>query len=112
LVLLDQSFLQFSILSTHPPEPYKSLPISKCLVLDPWLDPFSSPGPGPIKRSNKGNDVNGAVEDVDAGAPHDETDKFPRMLIINSEGFTLWTDHFTRCDVAAKTFGAKLFTLG
>ncbi|KAF5359052.1 hypothetical protein D9758_004751 [Tetrapyrgos nigripes] len=101
----------FSILSTHPPERYEPLPVSTCLVLDPWMDPFPSPGPVPLKQMHKASDEQSALNGN--GAPHDDmTGKLPRMLIINSEGFTLWTDHFERLQLAAKAFGATLLTLG
>ena len=46
-------------------------------MLDPWLEPLPSPGPAPRVDATR-----------DARAP--------RVLIINSEEFTLWRDHFAR----------------
>jgi platelet-activating factor acetylhydrolase len=47
------------------------LPISRALLLDPWLQP--TPEPGPIK-------------------PHMDLSNI-KMAAINSETFTLWKDH-------------------
>ncbi|THV08375.1 hypothetical protein K435DRAFT_847243 [Dendrothele bispora CBS 962.96] len=109
----------FSILSTHPPDPYKPLPVTHVLILDPWMDPFPSPGPVPITISQKDDDtqstINNKISSGDTngnGIIHDGTNEIPRMLVINSEGFTLWTDHFARLEFAVKAFGAKLITLG
>jgi len=64
-----------SILSSPPPSTADlPLPIRKVLLYDPWLEPLPSPGPTPI-----------------------QTDKpSEQMLVINSEVFTLWKDHFAR----------------
>ncbi|KAH9986353.1 platelet-activating factor acetylhydrolase, isoform II-domain-containing protein [Russula compacta] len=72
----------FSMLS----EPSKTedvsyIPVSHSLVLDPWLEPLSSPLAGPEPFANQ----------------HLEP-KCPRLLIINGEGFTLWKDHFKRLE--------------
>jgi len=80
------------------------------------MDPFPSPGPVPITASQKDNDMQSVInENVTAngnGAINNGIDRLPRMLVINSEGFTLWTDHFARLESAVKAFGAKLVTLG
>ena len=76
---------QLSVLSNPPPalpdsrdkERLEALPITHALVLDPWLEPLPSPGPVPRVEVTR-----------DARAP--------QVLIINSEEFTLWRDHFAR----------------
>lgn len=49
------------------------LPVTRALILDPWLEPLSSPGPVPTIGHHP-----------------------PQLCVINSEGFTLWKDHFER----------------
>ncbi|EGO27802.1 hypothetical protein SERLADRAFT_447019 [Serpula lacrymans var. lacrymans S7.9] len=67
----------FSILSTDPPSSESTpIPVNKALILDPWIEPICSPGPSPVP------------------SPRDRP--LPRLLVINSEGFTLWKDHFER----------------
>ncbi|KAG8763090.1 hypothetical protein FRC12_008721 [Ceratobasidium sp. 428] len=60
-----------SLLSSPPPEGHAQLPIEKVVLLDPWLDPLPLPGTLPIAYPNR-----------------------PPLLIMNSEGFTLWKEHF------------------
>ncbi|KAH8106025.1 platelet-activating factor acetylhydrolase [Cristinia sonorae] len=74
------------ILSNPPPsfpgvEEFTPLPVSRGIVLDPWLEPLPSPGPGPWR-----------VEDSLNKTPR----PIPRLLLLNSEGFTLWEDHFAK----------------
>ncbi|KZT13050.1 uncharacterized protein LAESUDRAFT_754072 [Laetiporus sulphureus 93-53] len=74
-----------SILSNPPPSLAfrdsfihpEALPITHALVLDPWLEPLPTPGPAPNIEATR-----------DACTPH--------ILVLNSEQFTLWTDHFAR----------------
>ncbi|KAH7931206.1 hypothetical protein BV22DRAFT_998558 [Leucogyrophana mollusca] len=66
-----------SILCTDPPVTESPpIPITKALILDPWLEPLPSPGPSP--------------------PPHSLGSPLPSILVINSEPFTLWKDHFER----------------
>jgi platelet-activating factor acetylhydrolase len=69
------------MLSEPPPERegVSSIPISHGLVLDPWLEPLSSPGPEPF--TNQGSEI-----------------RHPKLMVINAEGFTLWKDHFKRLE--------------
>ncbi|KAI9507512.1 platelet-activating factor acetylhydrolase, isoform II-domain-containing protein [Russula earlei] len=53
------------------------IPVSRNIILDPWLEPLASPGPVPII-------------DPRLKSKHHKT------LVINSESFTLWQDHFRR----------------
>ncbi|KAH7914420.1 tRNA synthetases class I, catalytic domain-containing protein [Hygrophoropsis aurantiaca] len=63
-----------SILCTDPPAvECPPIPITKALILDPWLEPLPSPGPSPPSN-----------------------DSLPEILVINSEPFTLWKEHFDR----------------
>lgn len=56
----------FHILSTPPDEGFSPLPISHALFLDPWLEPFPKPVPGPLDSENE-----------------------VKTLILHSEEFTL-----------------------
>ncbi|KAI0959683.1 hypothetical protein AcW1_004440 [Taiwanofungus camphoratus] len=56
-----------------------ALPVTHVLALDPWLEPLPSPGPAPHAEATR-----------DARAP--------KILVVNSEEFTLWKDHFTRVE--------------
>jgi platelet-activating factor acetylhydrolase len=69
--------VQFTILSTDPPADVSApIPIHKALILDPWLEPIPFPGPCP--------------------PPQEPGDALPQLLVINSEKFSLWKDHFAR----------------
>ncbi|KAJ7590934.1 platelet-activating factor acetylhydrolase, isoform II-domain-containing protein [Mycena floridula] len=93
----------FSLVSSDPPsEHYPPIPISSCLALDPWLEPIPSPGPVPLlistsafnsqAGSRRPSLATGALFDV---TPNDDG-PHPRLLIVNSEQWTLWTSHFER----------------
>ncbi|THH12485.1 hypothetical protein EW146_g7650 [Bondarzewia mesenterica] len=85
----------FDILSNPPPDDdgdddASSLPISHALALDPWLEPIPSPGPQPLSSARV---------------------RHPKMLVINSEGFTLWKEHFDRLqDIVRAWDGGRLLT--
>ena len=86
---------QLSILSSAPPENEPSMPVQKALILDPWLEPLPSPGPVPHQRFKE--------------------EHLPSILIINSEKFTLWKDHFERLIEVGKSWtegGWELLTIG
>jgi platelet-activating factor acetylhydrolase len=73
---------------------YRRLPVRRVLALDPWMEPFASPGPEPYKDTEESKA--GPVE----------------LLIINSEAFTLWTGHFnTLQETVAKFAPSRLITL-
>jgi len=81
-----------SILSNPPPckpcgKPFDPLPIIRAVGLDPWLDPF--PSPGPLLRQP------GAIT---------ASSKPTSLLIINSAGFTSYTDHFGRVQSLIKAW--------
>ena len=86
---------QLSILSNAPPENEPSIPVQKALILDPWLEPLPSPGPLPHHRFEEG--------------------RLPNILVINSEKFTLWKDHFERLTELGKSWTEsqwQLLTIG
>ena len=84
---------QLSVLSQAPPTlddaPLPPIPFTRAIALDPWLEPLPTPGP----------------------APH----ALPaaRLLVLNSEGFTLWAEHFARLQGVVRAWGAgaRLLTL-
>jgi len=70
-----------------------NIPVSHGLVLDPWLDPLPSPGP---------------VLSTDRQSPS----MCPKLTVINSEGFTLWEDHFKRVEEMVPEWpGSTLLTI-
>lgn len=86
---------QLSILSNAPPENKLPIPVQKALILDPWLEPLPSPGPIPHQRFDE--------------------EPLPRILVINSEKFTLWKGHFERLIEVGKSWtegGWELLTIG
>ncbi|TFK43726.1 platelet-activating factor acetylhydrolase, isoform II-domain-containing protein [Crucibulum laeve] len=95
-----------SLLSTRPEEGYQPIPIKQAIILDPWLDPLPSPGPIPISTSDSmpahTTDIGSSKTSLDGITINTENGSskalspHPRMLVINSETFTLWKDHFER----------------
>ncbi|KAF8969447.1 platelet-activating factor acetylhydrolase, isoform II-domain-containing protein [Flammula alnicola] len=99
-----------SLLSTKPLEGYLPIPVEKAVLLDPWLEPLPSPGPVPLGSYSSSNDID-VAENFVRSSPEatlvspDETGNVeiktshgshPSMLVINSETFTLWKDHYAR----------------
>jgi len=78
--LVGHSFGGATVLAMLSPkgEEVLRIPVSHGLVLDPWLEPLPSPGPAPDTRQHP--------------LGH------PKLLVINAEGFTLWTEHFKRLE--------------
>lgn len=60
-----------SLLANQPPQGHTQLPLEKVVLLDPWIEPLPLPGTLPVAYETR-----------------------PSLLIMNSEGFTLWKDHF------------------
>ncbi|KAF9268144.1 hypothetical protein L218DRAFT_892916 [Marasmius fiardii PR-910] len=91
-----------SILSSNAPPDFSTLPCTHALIYDPWLEPFPTPGPIP-KALPQPAHLN----------PSQSFSDVPRMLVINSEPFTLWKDHFPQLQTAVHKWGpqAKLITL-
>ncbi|KIP04546.1 hypothetical protein PHLGIDRAFT_129421 [Phlebiopsis gigantea 11061_1 CR5-6] len=74
----------FSVLSQAPPTlgdiTLQPIPFVRAIALDPWLEPLPTPGPEPYHIASS----------LNTRPPP------PRLLVLNSEGFTLWDDHFAR----------------
>lgn len=108
------------------------MPVRKVLALDPWLEPLPTPGPVPVlpsesppnhsstdalrsrsdsvRPSLEGTTVTESIENSipEAHLP------LERILVINSEAFSLWKDHFTRLTEAVHAWepkGRRLLTL-
>jgi platelet-activating factor acetylhydrolase len=58
------------------------LPVTHAIALDPWIDPLPSPGPAPYTP--------------ESSMPSEESSQVPELMVINSEGFTLWDEHYNR----------------
>lgn len=98
------------------------------VILDPWLEPLPSPSPVPIGKITPS--PNGTVTDASirsslektvalasqtAGIETDTHISHPRMLVINSETFTLWKDHYARLQEIVAGWepeGGKIMTIG
>lgn len=82
----DAPYPQFSVLSNPPPtlqaRQFSAIPIVRAVALDPWLEPLPGPGPAPYH-------VEASLGGPTPRAP-------PQLLVLNSEYFTLWRDHFAR----------------
>lgn len=113
------------MLSTSPLEGFSRIPVERTIILDPWLEPLPSPGPVPLGSSPSscitvGEEVVKSEEatvisshENDLATP--EVSTHPRMLVMNSETFTLWKDHYARLqEVVAgwEPHGGKILTLG
>lgn len=98
--------------------------MSRALVLDPWLEPIPSPGPAPVavhrpssrtdSLANSAIDSASTLLDGTALDPGSEIPLLPRMLVVNSERFTLWKDHFARLQAilaAWEPHGGRIVTL-
>jgi platelet-activating factor acetylhydrolase len=88
--------VQFTILSNPSTagEDVLSIPVSHGLVLDPWLEPLPSPGPEPFPERH---------------SPW----KHLKLMVINSEEFTVWEDHFKRVEEVVPAWpGSTLLTIG
>ena len=88
--------VKFTMLSEPPPkrDDVSSIPVTHGLVLDPWLEPLSSPGPKPY--TDQGSEL-----------------RHPKLMVINAEGFTVWKDHFQRLEEILLTWpGSSLVTVG
>ncbi|CAA7260046.1 unnamed protein product [Cyclocybe aegerita] len=112
-----------SLLSTEPLEGYAAIPVERVVILDPWLEPLPSPGPTPFPRKKATDEASVAEESVrssvegvfatENGTPNGRS-LHPRMLVINSEAFTIWKDHFARLQEVVAGWepeGGKILTL-
>ncbi|KDR83955.1 hypothetical protein GALMADRAFT_133340 [Galerina marginata CBS 339.88] len=111
VVLAGHSFggcTVLSLLSTKPLEGYELIPVERAVILDPWLEPLPSPGPVPllkdgipdskinIAEASVRSSLETAVESSSAFSGGVTKSPHPSMLVINSENFTLWKDHYAR----------------
>ncbi|KAJ7044522.1 platelet-activating factor acetylhydrolase, isoform II-domain-containing protein [Mycena alexandri] len=80
-----------SVLSSAPPSSaYPALPISKVIMYDPWLEPLPTPTTSFSEPSTTAAGTPPeSVLKPDSRSPE-------QMLVINSQVFSLWKDHFTR----------------
>lgn len=78
---------QLHVLSNPPPNGHSPLPVKRCVVLDPWLEPLPTPGPSPLDAFHMPGERESEVPAKRFNVP---------MLFINSEQFTVWKDHFKR----------------
>lgn len=121
--------MQLSLLATKPTGSYGRIPISKVVVLDPWVDPLPTPGPVPYSTpvdqslediASAGASMQGSLEgtavgDSDVNLSRLNKYPYPKLFVINSEAFTIWTDHFTRLQEIVNAWepqGRRLATLG
>uniref|UniRef100_A0A8H7Y0Z5 N-acetyltransferase domain-containing protein n=1 Tax=Psilocybe cubensis TaxID=181762 RepID=A0A8H7Y0Z5_PSICU len=109
VVLAGHSFggcTVLSILSTRPYDGYTSIPVERAVILDPWLEPLPSPGPVPLpndiadaycpKPAEKTVKSSDDIVSTSSSADSEFKKPHPSILVINSETFTLWKDHYTR----------------
>ncbi|KIY49364.1 hypothetical protein FISHEDRAFT_12236, partial [Fistulina hepatica ATCC 64428] len=81
----------YSILSRKAPAGFTAMPITKALLLDPWLEPIpETPELCPFVDDGCSDATTKTGRDFTIEKTH------PRMLVINSEVFTLWKAHFAR----------------
>ncbi|GJE84462.1 platelet-activating factor acetylhydrolase, isoform II-domain-containing protein [Phanerochaete sordida] len=92
ILLVGHSFggaTVLSTLSTPPPtladHQFTPLPVQRAVALDPWLEPLPGPGPEPYN-------VAASLTEHTTYATHSP----PALLVLNSEQFTVWHDHFAR----------------
>lgn len=102
-----------SVLSNPPPEPHAQIPVTHALIHDPWVEPFTTGNPIPYSNSyssepsplttSSPSSPGGSSTDVSTATlcatptPDEKTNaSTPRMLVLNSEAFTLWEGHFER----------------
>ncbi|KAJ6628803.1 platelet-activating factor acetylhydrolase, isoform II-domain-containing protein [Mycena sp. CBHHK59/15] len=106
-----------SVLSSSSSGTYPAMPVSKVILYDPWLEPLPTPGPTPIASISEATFISGPTD----ASPHAlESTKLrsrrpvEQMLVINSQVFTLWKDHFTRLKGVVDAWepqGKRLLTL-
>lgn len=109
-----------SLLSSRPLDGYSLIPVTRAIVLDPWLDPLPSPGPIPFSKNVLSDEVKPEAIDTLTGTltelPHKPgtASTHPRLLVINSEAFTVWKDHFGRLQKVVSAWepdGGRILTI-
>jgi platelet-activating factor acetylhydrolase len=63
--------------------------------MDPWLEPFPTPGPCLLRDSSQS--TSGVI---------------PNLLVMSSEGFTLWGEHFDRLEGLVRSWGRSGSDIG
>lgn len=98
--------------------------MTQALILDPWLEPLPSPGPAPLSDRNPVAGISPDQKTVDSstestmegsGTLVQDSRSLPRMLVMNSDRFTLWKDHFERLKCVVEAWepeGRRVLTLG
>lgn len=117
---LTYLLLQLSVLSSEPLNGFPPIPVNRTIVLDPWLEPLPTPGPVPFSMSSSPeiSESEAAVKEHAISSSDSSTQigsAPPRMLVINSEQFTVWKDHYARLKevvVGWEPKGGRLVTLG
>lgn len=117
IVLAGHSFggcTVLSILSSTPPPEHVTIPVSRVVILDPWLEPL--PMPTPRDNNGSASSIANSVQShlKDDGITPSKHSAHPPMLVINSETFTLWRDHFARLQGIVKDWtpgSGKIVTL-
>ncbi|PBK76340.1 hypothetical protein ARMSODRAFT_874734 [Armillaria solidipes] len=97
----------FHIISTEHPEWAAPISVTNALIFDPWIDPLALPSPGYYSEDLKSSEI---ISFEDAMK---RKNSLPRLLVINSEKFTLWKEHFERLENIVRSWGAdvRLLTL-
>lgn len=117
------SLLQFSILSNPPPaNEYPQIPATQALILDPWVEPLPTPGPAPYSDRKSAIHPEGSPAQTTTSSSESssrtliqDSRPLPRMLVLNSDRFTLWEDHFERLKGVVEAWepeGRRVLTLG
>jgi platelet-activating factor acetylhydrolase len=98
--------------------------VERAIVLDPWLEPLPTPGPVPYTTfASTGETVaKSSLEDATSSKQGAASSSDPKskanhskMLVINSETFTLWKDHYARLKESMAQWGpggGRILTLG
>jgi len=113
------------VLSTLPLDGFSRIPVERTIILDPWLEPLPSPGPVPLGNAPTSSiiaaeELAKSEEATAISPPEDvletlEVSTPPRMLVINSETFTIWKDHYARLQEVVAGWeprGGRILTLG
>ncbi|KAJ7498747.1 platelet-activating factor acetylhydrolase, isoform II-domain-containing protein [Mycena latifolia] len=113
LTLAGHSFGGCTVLSilSSPTTEYPPLPVTKVLLYDPWLEPLPTPGPTPATSFSGPSTLEGTPSSESELKPRG---RLPKMLVINSQVFSLWRDHFTRLSGVVNAWepqGRRLLTL-
>jgi platelet-activating factor acetylhydrolase len=112
---LIRLFQKFSMLSTpSPSREYPPIPLNKAIALDPWLGPLPEPGPIPYDHFRRCSNSSVSSHEMNA-LDHRRGLSQPELLVINSEGFTFWNEHFVRLKSVMKEWapnGRRLLTIG